>query len=87
MMRYNNVEFRPATADRHAEIVAWTYNEELDKEACITLCWIKGDNEGYYMKTVGNRYVEYEDMEALNHVAKYALRSLNVQFEFEERQY
>ena len=39
------------------------------------------------MKTVGDRYVEYEDMEALNHVAKYALRSLNVQFEFEERQY
>ena len=87
MMRYNNVEFRPATADRHAEIVAWTYNEELDKEACITLCWIKGDSEGYYMRTVGNRYVEYDDMIALNHVAKYALRSLNVQFEFEERQY
>jgi len=39
------------------------------------------------MKTVGDRYVEYEDMEVLNHVAKYALRSLNVQFEFEERQY
>ena len=87
MMRYNNVEFRPATEQRDAEIVAWTYNEELDKEACITLCWIKADSEGYYMKTVGNRYVEYEDMEALNHVAKYALRSLNVQFEFEERQY
>jgi hypothetical protein len=48
---------------------------------------IFGDKEGYYMKTVGDRYVEYEDMEALNHVAKYALRSLNVQFEFEERQY
>ena len=87
MMRYKNVEFRPATADRGAEIVAWNYNEELDREARITLCWIMGDSEGYHMKTVGNRYVEYEDMEVLNHVAKYALRSLNVQFEFEERQY
>jgi len=85
MMRYNQVEFRPATVDREAEIVAWIYNKELDKEACITLCWIKEDYEGYYMKTVGNRYVEYDDMEALNHVAKYAMKSLNVQFEFKER--
>lgn len=85
MMRYKNVEFRPATEHRHAEIVDWTYNEELDKETCIALCWIKVDREGYYIKTAGNRYVEYEDMEALNHVAKYALRSLNLQYEFEER--
>jgi 6-phosphogluconate dehydrogenase len=86
-MRYNNVEFRPAAENRSAEIVAWTYSESLDRETCITLCWIEADSEGYYMKTVGNRYVEYEDMIALNHVAKYALRSLNVQLEFEERQY
>ena len=85
MMRYNDVEFKPATENRHAEIVAWTYNEELDKEFCITLCWIMGDHEGYYMKTVGDRYVEYEAMEALNHVAKYAMRSLNIQLEFEEK--
>jgi hypothetical protein len=39
------------------------------------------------MKTIGERYVEYEDMEALNHVAKYAMRILNLQFEFEELQY
>jgi hypothetical protein len=87
IMRYKNVEFRPATENRHAEIVAWNYSETLDKETCFTLCWIKADKEGYYIETVGDRYVEYEDMEVLNHVAKYALRSLNVQFEFEERQY
>ena len=87
MMRYKNVEFRPANADRHAEIVSWRLCEIIDKETCITLCWIKADKEGYYIETIGDRYVEYEDMEALNHVAKYALRSLNVQFEFEERQY
>jgi len=87
MMRYKNVEFRPATENRHAEIVALNYSESLDKETCFTLCWIKADSEGYYMKTIGDRYVEYEDMEVLNHVAKYALRSLNVEFEFKERQY
>jgi len=86
-MRYKNVEFRPATENRNAEIVAWNYSESLDKETCFTLCWIKADKEGYYIETVGDRYVEYEDMEVLNHVAKYALRSLNVQFQFEERQY
>ena len=86
-MRYKNVEFRPAAENRSAEIVAWTLCEIIDKETCFTLCWIKADSEGYYMKTVGNRYVEYEDMEVLNHVAKYALRSLNVEFEFKEQQY
>ena len=84
-MRYNNVEFRPATENRDAEIIAWNYSESLDKETCFTLCWIKADSEGYYMKTIGDRYVEYEDMEALTHVAKYALRSLNIQLEFEKR--
>ena len=86
-MRYKNVEFRPAAENRSAEIVAWTLCEIIDKETCFTLCWIKADSEGYYMETVGNRYVEYEDMEVLNHVAKYALRSLNVEFEFKEQQY
>ena len=85
MMRYNDVEFRPATEDRHAEIVACVYNNDRDEENYITLCWIKTNSEGYYMETIGNRYVEYGDMIALNHVAKYAMRSLNVQFEFEER--
>ena len=86
-MRYKNVEFRPAAENRSAEIVAWTLCEIIDKETCFTLCWVKADSEGYYMETVGNRYVEYEDMEVLNHVAKYALRSLNVEFEFKEQQY
>ena len=84
-MRYNDVEFKPATENRHAEVVAWNYSESFEKETCITICWLKSNKEGYYMETVGDRYVEYEDMEALNHVAKYAMRSLNVQLEFEEK--
>ena len=98
MMRYKNVEFRQISESRRAEIVdkfrveraeivSWEWSERFGKETCYTLCWIEADSEGYYMKTIGDRYVEYEDMEALNHVAKYAMRSLNVQFEFEENQY
>ena len=32
MMRYNNVEFKPATENRHAEIVACVYNNNRDEE-------------------------------------------------------
>lgn len=95
MMRYNNVEFRQngvkdshgytIDEDRQNEIIAWNYSESLDKETCYTICWLKSDKEGYYMETVGDRYVEYKDMEALNHVTRYALRILNTQFEFEEK--
>ena len=94
MMRYNNVEFRQSGIpdshghktheDRPSEIIAWVYNGKTDEETCYTICWLKSDKEGYYMETVGNRYVEYEDMEALNTLTKYAMRTLNTQFEFEE---
>ena len=96
-MRYKNVELRQQgvpdsheyiiTEDRPNEIISWTYDESRGKEYCITICWLKRDKEGYYMETIGNRYVEYDDMEALNHVAKYSLRVLNTHFEFETNQY
>ena len=95
-MRYKNVEFRqPGIADSHgyrtdedrpSEIIAWIYSESLGEETCVTICWLKRGKEDYYMETVGDRYVEYRDMEALNHVTRYALRILNTQFEFEEKQ-
>jgi O-acetylhomoserine/O-acetylserine sulfhydrylase-like pyridoxal-dependent enzyme len=92
-MRYKNVEFRrPSVADsngytvssdRSAEIVGWMDNN--GKESCYTLCWIKEDKEGFYIETIGNRFTEYEDIEALMHVAKYALRILDTEKEFKER--
>jgi len=96
MMRYNNVEFRQngvkdshgytIDEDRPSEIIAWIYSESLGEETCITICWLKRGKEGYYMETVGDRYFEYKDMEALNHVTRYAMKILNTQFEFEEKQ-
>jgi O-acetylhomoserine/O-acetylserine sulfhydrylase-like pyridoxal-dependent enzyme len=92
-MRYKNVEFRRAgvadsngytvSSDRSAEIVGWMDNN--GKESCYTLCWIKEDKEGFYIETIGNRFTEYEDIEALMHVAKYALRILDTEKEFKER--
>tara|TARA_E500000178_G_scaffold284540_1_gene285833 strand:- start:63542 stop:63832 length:291 start_codon:yes stop_codon:yes gene_type:complete len=96
-MRYKNVEFRRAgvadsngytietSSERPAEIVAWQTSSN-GKESCYTLCWIKEDKEGWYIETVGNRFTEYEDSEALMHVAKYALRSLNLEKEFRENE-
>ena len=94
-MRYKNVEFRRAGNDyepagtRPAEIVAWQEAPEKSfnrKETCYTLCWFKEDKEGYYIETIGNRFTEYEDTEALMHVAKYALRALDNEKHFKEYQ-
>ena len=92
-MRYKNVEFRQAGAtdsngytvssDRSAEIVAWQTSCN-GKESCYTLCWIKEDDEGWYIETIGNQFTEYEDTEALMHVARYALRILDTEKEFKE---
>jgi len=98
-MRYKNVEFRRAgvadsngytietSSERPAEIVAWQTSSN-GKESCYTLCWIKEDKEGWYIETIGNRFTEYgvcEDSEALMHVARYALRILDTEKEFNEK--
>ena len=95
-MRYKNVEFRRAgvadsngytietSSERPAEIVAWQKSSNNGKEFCCTLCWIKEDKEGWYIETIGNRFTEYEDIEALMHVAKYALKILDTEKEFKE---
>ena len=94
-MRYKDVEFRQAgvtdsngytieiSKERPAEIIAYV-NRGDGKESCYTLCWIKEDEEGWYIETTGNRFTEYEDTEALMHVARYALRMLNTEKEFRE---
>ena len=85
-MRYKNVEFRQAvdhaSSDRPAEIVGWMDNN--GKESCYTLCWLKEGKEEFYIETIGSRLTEYEDIDALMHVAKYALRILNTEKEFKE---
>lgn len=95
-MRYKNVEFRKAgvadsngytietSSERPAEIIGWQTSTSNGKESCYTICWLKEHKEGWYIETIGNRFTEYEDIDALMHVAKYALRSLNLEKEFRE---
>lgn len=94
-MRYKNVEFRKAgvadsngytietSSERPAEIIGWQTSSD-GKESCYTICWLKEHKEGWYIETIGNRFTEYEDIDALMHVAKYALRSLDLEKEFRE---
>jgi hypothetical protein len=97
-MRYKNVEFKRsvvqtwqdesgngnhASSERPAEIVGWMDNN--GKESRYTICWLKEGKEGFYIETIGNRFTEYEDTEAVMHVARYALRILDTEKEFKER--
>ena len=77
-MRRNNIEFRH-TEGRTPEIVAW------DGETCCTIAWLETDSEGYYIKTIGDRFTEHSDTEDVMLVAKYALRSLQNSFDFNDQ--
>ena len=90
-MRYKNIEFRRAgtadsngcvTENRSPEIVAWM--QRNDKETCYTICWFQQCKEYWYIRTIGDRFTEYEDSEALMHLAKYSLRILNTEKQFNE---
>lgn len=91
-MRYKNIELRQhgiPDSNGHTieenqpnEIISWTYDKVSNKEWYVTICWLKPGKDSYYMETIGDRYVEHEDMEALNHITKYAIRILNTNLEF-----
>lgn len=91
-MRYKNIEFRRAgvadskghmTSLRDPEIIAWVQRDG-GKETCYTICWFKENEVDWYMETVGNRFTEYEEEYPLIHVARYALRVLNLEKQFHE---
>ena len=77
-MRRNDIEFRRLD-NRKPEIIAWV------GESCFALAWFETDSEGYYIKTIGDRFTEHPDTEDVMIVAKYALRSLQNEFHFNQR--
>ena len=85
-MRLRNVAFRQniTPESRSPEIVVWQYSERLEKETCYTIAWLKEGKESWHIETVGDRFTEEEDMDAVIHVAKYALKLLNLEKEFNE---
>lgn len=76
-MRRNNIEFKE-TGSRKEIIVH-------DGDASFTIAWLLSDSDGYYIKTCGDRFTECPDVEDVMLVTKYALRSLQNEFEFSQQ--
>jgi len=77
-MRLRNVEFRWCKINQKHELIRWqkyfcrqTYNE---KDTCYTIAFFDKTNEGYDMRTVGDRF--FADIDAWI-VGKHAIAFLN----------
>lgn len=78
-MRQGNIEFKWGAINKAWELLEY-YKDPSDKEYCIVIAFFEKDSEGYYMKTVGNRYFNVKDEKALNLVAKTAMYFLTEKF-------
>jgi len=71
-MRLRNVEFRWCKINKGHELIRWQkYNE---KDTCYVIAFFDKTNEGYDMRTVGDRF--FEDIDAWI-VGKHAIAFLN----------
>ena len=77
-MRFRNIEFRWSTYNKKHELVKWYKVEE--RNYCYVVALFDKDNEGYNMRTIGDRFFEDKDAWV---VGKYALEFLNAIFEIE----
>jgi hypothetical protein len=77
-MRFRNIEFRWSTYNKKHELVKWYKVEE--RNYCYVVALFDKDNEGYDMRTIGDRFFEDKDAWV---VGKYALEFLNAIFEIE----
>ena len=80
-MRFRNIEFRWSTYNNKHELVKWYKVEE--RNYCYVIALFDKDNEGYNMRTVGDRF--FEDKDAFV-VGKYAIEFLNETFEIEKNE-
>ncbi len=82
-MRFRNIEFRWSTYNKKHELVKW-YKVEVDgcgeRNYCYVIALFDKDNEGYNMRTIGDRFFEDKDAWV---VGKHAIEFLNAIFEIE----
>jgi hypothetical protein len=85
-MRFRNIEFRWSTYNKKHELVKW-YKAEVDgceeRNYCYVIAFFDKDNEGYNMRTIGDRFFEDKDAWV---VGKYGLEFLNEIFEIEKNE-
>jgi hypothetical protein len=77
-MRFRNIEFRWSTYNNKHELVKWYKVEE--RNYCYVIALFDKDNEGYNMRTIGDRFFEDKDAWV---VGKHAIEFLNAIFEIE----
>jgi hypothetical protein len=77
-MRFRNIEFRWSTYNKKHELVKWYKLEERNYSYVIAL--FDKTNEGYNMRTIGDRFFEDKDAWV---VGKHAIEFLNAIFEIE----
>jgi len=77
-MRFRNIEFRWSTYNKKHELVKWYKVEE--RNYCYVIALFDKDNEGYNMRTIGDRFFEDKDAWV---VGKHAIEFLNAIFEIE----
>ena len=82
-MKLNNIEFRWSDVNQMWELVEW-FKRENDKPYCCVIAFFHFNKESVYMETVGLRYVNIEDQEALRIVTKNAMNFLQDKFEYEQ---
>jgi hypothetical protein len=80
-MRLRNVEFRCCQIDKKYELVKWQKCNE--KDSCYVIAFFDKTNEGYDMRTVGDRF--FDDHDAWI-VGKHAIAFLKDTLEEEEEE-
>lgn len=78
-MRFRNIEFRWSKCNNKYELVKW--NEAPNSDTCYVIAFFDRDEEGYNMRTIGNRFFEDKDAWV---VAKHAMNFLNEIFMIEQ---
>ena len=83
-MKLKNLEFRHSEG-RSAEIVQWN-TDSTGKEYCFTVLFYEHSSEGYEIRFVGNRPLQYENEEIMFAMMKYGQAVMDAKWKVEELQ-
>jgi hypothetical protein len=82
--RIHDLEFRYGVDNRSPEIVCFEKNEQGSGEYCYTLLFYQRGSEGFHIRFVGARPLEYENTARLWALMNYGNRVLDALFRLEE---
>tara|TARA_R110000868_G_scaffold191533_2_gene435709 strand:+ start:527 stop:781 length:255 start_codon:yes stop_codon:yes gene_type:complete len=83
-MKLKNLEFRHSEG-RSAEIVQWNTTNK-GEQFCFTLLFYEHESEGYEIRFVGDRPLQYDDEETMFAMMKYGQTVMDAKWKVEELQ-